>query len=173
MNIKRYDFVTLNEPTPHFVGAPDLLPAGTKLRVWKVQRNGAVWTTVVDGGTNINCVIHKSKVTKLSGPPTLKESVKVGDIYVCSWGYGQTNIDYYQITQVLNASVKYRSIGGKRTYDGHMNGSTVPIKDSFDGSTEQIARLRSSSDGRPSFRINSYSWAYKWDGKPDFFSEWN
>jgi hypothetical protein len=38
----------------------------------------------------------------------------VGDIFVCSWGYDQTNIDYYKVMEVKNKSVVIAGIGQER-----------------------------------------------------------
>ena len=37
-------------------------------------------------------------------------SIKEGDIFVDSWGYDQTNVDYYIVTKKLKASIKIRQI---------------------------------------------------------------
>lgn len=42
--------------------------------------------------------------TALEAKPTVKpveiEPVKVGDVFTCSWGYDQTNVDFYAVTKV-------------------------------------------------------------------------
>jgi len=102
--IKRNDFVTLNVDIPSAYG-DSVTKAGTKCRVWKAKRDGTVCMSPEDGyhllTVNVNCV------TRIDGP---KAEAKVGDIYVCSWGYEQTNIDYYQVVRVLPKSVVVQSI---------------------------------------------------------------
>lgn len=45
----------------------------------------------------------------------LEESFKVGDILYTSWGYEQTNIDFYVITKrVGKSTVEYKKIGSKQ-----------------------------------------------------------
>jgi hypothetical protein len=59
---------------------------------------------------------------------------KVGDILYQSWGYDQTNIDFYQITAVLNKSVRIRGIKQTRVREaGFMAEYVKPIKDFFRG----------------------------------------
>ena len=59
---------------------------------------------------------------------------KVGDILYQSWGYEQTNIDFYQITAVLNKSVRIRKIGQEMVKSaGFMSEYVKPSKDSFIG----------------------------------------
>lgn len=39
---------------------------------------------------------------------------KVGQIFYDSWGYDQTNIDFYEVVEVLKRAVKLRKIGQKK-----------------------------------------------------------
>ena len=57
----------------------------------------------------------------------------VGDILYNSWGWEQTNIDFYQVVESKGQTVKLREIAGDIT-DGtgnSMAGYTTAIKDSF------------------------------------------
>lgn len=48
----------------------------------------------------------------------LISSTKVGDIFYTSWGYDQTNVDFYQIVGIPSKStVEYVSIGSKTVKD--------------------------------------------------------
>ncbi len=51
--------------------------------------------------------------------PTMSHGVKVGDVFVESWGYDQTNVDFYQVTRAMPKSVEIRAIHGKTVGDGH------------------------------------------------------
>lgn len=58
--------------------------------------------------------------------------LKVGDVLRASWGYDQTNIDYYQVVELVGKrSVKVREIGQERFDVGHLAGKCVPVKDCF------------------------------------------
>ena len=164
--IKRNDFVTLNVDIPSAYGNT-VTKAGTKCRVWKAKRDGTV-NLSPEGGYH-SLTVNVALVTRIDGP---KASVKVGDIFVCSWGYEQTNIDYYQVVKLLPKSVVIQSISSTRTYEGPMHGKMVPIVNSFVGE-ERTVRIRVDGDGKPSFRVNSFSWAYPWKGEANFFSEWH
>lgn len=77
---------------------------------------------------------------------------KAGDILYQSWGYEQTNIDFYQITAVLNKSVRIRKIGQEMVKSsGFMSEYVKPSKDNFIGeeSTHPIK-------------------VYLWDDKPHY-----
>jgi hypothetical protein len=97
---------------------------------------------------------------------------KVGDLFYSSWGYDQTNIDFYQVTAVKAKSVEARRIAGNSKYDGPMNGHTSPMPNHFTGEAQRYL-IRFNGDDSPYFKVASY--AYAWPCRPDsshFFSEW-
>lgn len=53
---------------------------------------------------------------------------KVGQIYYTSWGYDQTNVDFYEIVEVKGKQVKIQEIGAKSVQgsEGMMCCSVVP-----------------------------------------------
>jgi hypothetical protein len=99
----------------------------------------------------------------------------VGQIFVCSWGYGQTNVDYYKVIEVLNKSVVIAPIGQTRNYTGSMQGECVPEPTRV-GTKRMTKRINSynTKDGDKVFlKINSFSTAFKWNGNTNIFTEWN
>ncbi|NBR55091.1 MAG: hypothetical protein EBT82_03865 [Micrococcales bacterium] len=57
---------------------------------------------------------------------------KVGDILYGSWGYDQTNIDFYQVVEVKNRSLKIQKIGYKSVRSTSWCSEEVaPVKDKF------------------------------------------
>ena len=91
---------------------------------------------------------------------------KVGDILVSSWGYEQTNVDYYQVVKTVGKmTVVLREIGYGQTEDtGPMQEKVMPKKDKFIGGE---FRRRVNVEYSASVRIDRSSHAYLWDGKPD------
>jgi hypothetical protein len=81
-----------------------------------------------------------------------------GDILVCSWGYDQTNIDFYEVTATHGKnSVTICQIAGHFKETGNMTGECVPQSGAFIGTPmRKIAR-----DGR--VKITSFSSARKWN----------
>lgn len=145
-----------------------VVPANTELKVWKVKRDGTLYCSTTDRNIYYGTIIIKATdVTKVEKPlPT----VNIGDIYVTSWGYDQTNIDYYKVTNVKNKTVNLVSIGQKRNYTGPMQGECVPDP-SVVGNKIYTKRMIPNGDS-VSFKMTSYSWAYKWNGKTNCFTEW-
>lgn len=61
-------------------------------------------------------------------------NLKPGDILSSSWGYDQTNIDYYQVVGLIGSSMVYiREIGCESVQDGFMQGESVPCSGKFIG----------------------------------------
>jgi len=98
-----------------------------------------------------------------------QHTLKVGDILCSSWGYDQTNVDFYQVINIPSKkSVTIRKIGldMPRGEEGFMCGySAVPIKDSFTG--EPFTK-RVTTGG--SVKLTDYSYAWLWDGKEKYVS---
>ena len=64
-----------------------------------------------------------------------RRSLRVGDILYSSWGWEQTNIDFYQVIAIRGSAVDLRQLDQRTTEDGYMCGTTVPLPDVFKGKT--------------------------------------
>ena len=63
-------------------------------------------------------------------------AVEVGDIFVYSWGYGQTNVEFFQVIEKKKKSFVMKAIGKKYLHEapsGDMSDNVKPIKNSFNG----------------------------------------
>ncbi|MCY4641434.1 MAG: hypothetical protein OXC41_01850 [Gammaproteobacteria bacterium] len=88
--------------------------------------------------------------------------VEVGDILYTSWGYEQTNVEYYQVTKLVGKTMAVlRRIGANVEETGWMQGTCTPAPDSFTG--PEIRRVV--KDG--SCTINSVVTAWKNKKNPD------
>lgn len=119
-----------------------------------------------------NMKAHKERVAEARKERSdYKHNVKVGDVFVCSWGYDQTNIDFYQVAEVKGRQVVIRQITSRLVNgeEGFMQGRSIPNKNNFKG--EPMSKLvQSGYENRPSLKIESYAWASLWDGKPEWCS---
>lgn len=79
--------------------------------------------------------VAESKAASRAIDKAFVHTLQVGDVLRSSWGYDQTNIDYYQITKLIGkAMVEAREIAAisvDRTSD--MTGSSVPDQNHFIG----------------------------------------
>jgi hypothetical protein len=107
--------------------------------------------------------------------PDQMDSVKLGDIFHWSWGYDQTNCDFFQVTKKIGKStVELTAIGAKSIdKQGYSSMSThlVAMKDNF--LTGQWAKVLTKrvrfSNGVPYVSM-CFGWCDKWDGKPEYNS---
>jgi hypothetical protein len=83
---------------------------------------------------NVNAE-NERKAKKKEAQKNMQHSYKVGDIIYNSWGYDQTNIDFYQIVEVKAKSIMINRIG--KCYvegtEGFMSSNVKPIQDDFIG----------------------------------------
>ncbi len=86
------------------------------------------------------------------------KNVKVGDVFVNSWGYDQSNYDFYQIVAMKGQKATFREIHTKVIEELTDTSAKVSADiDNFKGE-EFIKNLRSDT-----FLVNSYSSARKID----------
>ena len=63
-----------------------------------------------------------------------ERGLAVGDLLKSSWGYEQTNIDFYEVTKLIGKrSVELRAIASESVETGFMCGQCVPIPGRFIG----------------------------------------
>lgn len=108
---------------------------------------------------------EQSKIERKKERLAFKHTLKVGDILSCSWGWEQTNVDFYQVIEVIGKMVKIREIecSMPNGEEGFMTGFVIPLKDKF---TDEEVLLKKVLRGN-SIKIESYAWANVWDGKPE------
>jgi len=80
---------------------------------------------------------------------------EVGQIFKYSWGYDQTNVDFYQVTEVRGKKVTLREIGYKtvRGSEGFMCDHVTPVKDNFITTHTITKILHAGYKGVPSFTM--------------------
>jgi hypothetical protein len=111
-------------------------------------------------------------------------NVQVGTIFVHSWGYDQTNVDFYQVVRKSGQTVEIRPIGSEQVESyGPMSGTTRAVPDAFltkdyrlrnaDGSYRQslTKRVQFNDSGAPYLSFE-YGWCGLWDGKPHYESSY-
>jgi len=98
---------------------------------------------------------------------TLPHSLNAGDIISNSWGYDQTNVDWYQVTRTSANFVWLRAIGSDVTETGFMCGNSSPRRDCFlEESPEEQHRVNVYlENGQRSQSVNfKYGSGHKWTG---------
>ena len=89
-----------------------------------------------------------------------------GDILYSSWGYDQTNVDFYQVTKVMGKQVIIREVASKVVKDSGPQVYVAAVPNKFVGAP---MRKTPQGNGRDvSIKINSFAYAHPWDGKPKY-----
>lgn len=167
MKIRKNDIVQNNVELTVGTFYPKQIPAGTELRVWKATRDGKLYCSANHTISSQTVIVDVADVTKIEKPlPTVRE----GDIFVSSWGYDQTNIDFYKVLTVKNKVAILTEIGQTRNYTGPMQGQCMPNPEVI-GTKLYTKRIQNYND-KPYFKLTNYSSAYPWDGKSEMFTEW-
>lgn len=116
---------------------------------------------------------------------------KGGDILHHSWGYDQTNCDFYQVVEVKNASVVLRKIAAETVpgSEGFMCEKLMPVKDAFiEKATQALTKsdhhitpqnptikkrvcFYVKDDGTLKYYISvPFGWCALWDGNAQYSS---
>lgn len=92
---------------------------------------------------------------------TKTHGLEIGDVLYSSWGYDQTNIDYYQVVELVGKTmVSVRKIACEREQIEWEQGRSVPAINEFIGEPMRRKVKVFDSTGRGSISITSYAWAY-------------
>lgn len=109
---------------------------------------------------------------------TNKFGVRVGDIFSASWGYEQTNVDFFQVVALVgNSSVRVREVylprvgedavspmSADRTYKVVREilpaVDSVFIKDNINGDLKRLKSYAADGISNPQFRLSSFCDAY-------------
>ena len=92
--------------------------------------------------------------------------LQVGDILYSSWGYDQTNIDWYEVVGVpTEKMILVREIAGKTLRsDGYGSDQVMPTPGKYVGPV--MKKIPTGRAGHISVKISDVQTAWKWDGKP-------
>ncbi len=97
---------------------------------------------------------------------------QIGDIFVASWGYNMTLVDFYQVVGITPNNVKLRRVASRVTDKpsacGYGTGYVIPVRGEFT-SAPFMRRLPTYSDGFVRGH-NSSAYAKIWNGNPVWFN---
>jgi hypothetical protein len=118
------------------------------------------------------CQTYIKKLTDIRPYEEPKHNIKAGDIFYNSWGYEQTNIDFFQVVSVTAKTITLREVKSSVVdYNGHyMSGSKKAVKDVF--ASNELIRKTPYLFGNE-WRVNfEYGAGGQWDNKPMCFSSY-
>lgn len=87
---------------------------------------------------------------------------EIGDLFRSSWGYDQTNIDYYEVVAVSGKMLTLRKIAQEREETGWEQGKCVPVPGQYIGEAfRKLAQSYSAKGPKDGYiSIASYANAY-------------
>ena len=161
---------------------PNVDSEGTDLAIWTWESGGRLLAVAFQGKSNKplffnsfrndaqrNHIIQEAisnrkswldrKVKQQEDRRNFKHTIQVGDIYYTSWGYDQTNVDFYEVVAVGDKSISVRAIAQEVTDSDSGSESVVARPGKYIGPSEKKVP-----------NVNGFSvdghYASKWDGKP-------
>jgi len=67
---------------------------------------------------------------------------ELGDVFYSSWGYEQTNVNFYQlISKKGKSTLVFRELNTLTSFDGSMDGTKKPILNDFKSEKEHVCRI--------------------------------
>jgi hypothetical protein len=161
-----------------------IVPEGTDLAIWAWEEHGKSYGIAFQGKSQkplwhyrfvsadrraeqirVTVASRRAALARKAEASAAKKAyqhdLRVGDILNASWGYDQTNVDFYQVVDVKGKVVVVREIGGKLADKSTTADYLVPVPGSFHG---EPMRRRPNQYG--SVKIDDCRRASKWDGKP-------
>lgn len=100
-------------------------------------------------------------------------SVDVGDVFVTSWGYEQTNVDYFEVVEKHGQFVTVRQIASRTVETtGWMQSMVEAVPGCYlssstllDGESSARRKVKGTA-GRPCIDLKDFAQGVIWDGKP-------
>ena len=124
--------------------------------LWELVRTGQISYREAKKRAGLDTPAKRSAVAP--------HSVEVGTIYRASWGYDQTNIDYYEVVKTTPKMIELRPIAAERTPgEAYASEWVEPIPGRYTG---PALRRRVLAGSRDAVGINSFIIAQPWNGQP-------
>lgn len=103
----------------------------------------------------------------IKGGKNIKNSngFKVGDILYASWGYDQTNINFFQVLRTTEKQITLTEIDSSEIYEDSMCGIKKAIKNAFLGKV-----VYKTASVKPMWK--KYYFLEKWMGESKEFTKW-
>jgi len=160
---------------------PPYIPEGTDLAVWRWDVGGKPAAIMFQGKSNTplwrygftSVEEREEKIeayaaarrTSLAAKSKAQvdrnnyvHNVKIGDVFYTSWGYDQTNVDFYQVTDVIGKQVVIREIESTTVSDNGPGTHRVgPNKGHFIANKAPMRKLPKGSTGSAYLTIDGHS----------------
>jgi hypothetical protein len=100
------------------------------------------------------------------------ENIPIGTIFNWSWGWEQTNVNFFQVIAKTEKTLTLQEINSEYK-GGDMSGVKMPIKDNFTNEKPMRKKLGDIGATTPQYFIKmEYGWCSIWDGTPQSVSSY-
>lgn len=105
-----------------------------------------------------------------AGTDNTATSIQIGTIVYNTWGYEQTNVDFYEVVKSSRCFVWLQQLSADKTETLSMQGTTAPVPGTRAG---KISKHKVSSFDRSRVAIKfEHGTGTIWDGEPKRFSSY-
>lgn len=117
-----------------------------------------------------NLIAREERKAKNRAEANQPATLKVNDILYTSWGYDQTNVDFYKVLELIGKrKVRLVKIRADQKIDGHGNGMSGQVfPEVLDEVGKPFERMVTNGE---TVKIHSCAWAKKWDGRA-LYNSW-
>lgn len=118
---------------------------------------------------------EKAEKKRLNDEINAKDHFKVGDFIVNTWGYEQTNVDFYIVTDVKDKTIEIKEVYGSTVkdsmYSHGMACEVVPTTKLIENGKSYKLRVKSGYQGSVALsNPKSFYYMHKWSGRPEYNS---
>jgi hypothetical protein len=169
------------------------VPPGTDLEIWTWDKDGKIFGIAFAGKADkplwewrfpsearrqqeIDATIRRrkehfaEKERKQKERKEFQHGLEPGTMLYNSWGYDQTQIDFYQVVKIVGKQLEIRPVEKKTVREEKTAIYVVPVPNKFTGSPSRKTPQSGGSSGAY-VRMN-HGYAYVWDGKPKYETAW-
>jgi len=171
----------------HIRGDKPHVPEGTDLAVWSWEENGKYYGIAfqgksnkplwhyafrskserqrqIDESTDSRRATLKRKEDRRKERREFQHGLEVGQVLYASWGYDQTNVDFYEVTAVKGKMVVVREIAAKTVRSDQTSDYVAPSEGRYIG--KPLRRRPGGSGNNVYVKIDSVRSATPYKGKP-------
>ena len=113
---------------------------------------------------------ERKQAEKLAKKEKIKkelQDVKVGDIFLCSWGYEQTNVNFYKLIELKGTKGVFQEIGYNHVRETSWCSADVEIDETQIIGEPFVKMLKGDS-----FKKFSFAYAHKVNKNQTFYTSW-
>lgn len=107
---------------------------------------------------------------------TEKKTIEINDILVSRFGYNCTLVNFYKVLSKTSSGKSVKIIRLKNKIindDGYGQAGEVVASSENDGNNVLTKRILKTKNNDECLSIDSYEYAYLWDGKPVYFDSYD